>query len=65
MKTFDCKCGRTMRQTNWIPPIPLDPFLRQYKCPATKKCGRIEYLVDDEKYLKKNRLNQGRISLRQ
>lgn len=45
---FDC-CG-TMPQTNWKPDDSRDPQLRQYQC---NRCGYIEYLVDDNSYLRK------------
>jgi len=60
--TDDCGRPRKMKQTDWRPTKYQDPMLRQYKF---KMCHNIEYLVDNYKYLKANRLVQGRINLKQ
>lgn len=56
-KRVTVHCNGNMAQTDWISDDGQDPELRQYVCGS---CGHIEYLVDDNSYLRKVGLRDGR-----
>lgn len=54
---YEKYCHGIMAQTEWRPDDGRDPLLREYICGS---CGHIEYLVDDNSYLRKVGLRGGR-----